>query len=228
MIYNNIVKGIFIDRPNRFIALVEVNKAIETVHVKNTGRCKELLIKGATVFLEKNDNPKRKTKYSLISVYKGNKLINMDSQVPNKVVFDAIVNNQISKIPSVTHIKREVTFKSSRFDIYFEADDVKGFVEVKGVTLESDGHAMFPDAPTIRGTKHVNEMIEAVKEGYQGYIFFLIQMDEVSDFTTNIKTDKVFANAIEAASKKGVNILVYNSVVSENSIKIGKKVQLLL
>ncbi len=146
--------------------------------MKNTGRCKELLLPGARVILEDcSHNPNRKTKYSLIAVWKGDMLVNMDSQVPNAVIFDALKTNKIPEFQKLEFIKREVTFGDSRFDIYFESPPMeKGFIEIKGVTLEDNGIAMFPDAPTTRGTKHVLEMIEAVREGYRGVILFLIQM----------------------------------------------------
>lgn len=159
MKYNNIYEGIFLERPNRFIANVLIDGKKEKVHVKNTGRCKEILIKGTKVYLEKSNNPNRKTKYSLISAYKGNQLINIDSQVPNKVVFDAVQSNKIEGLNNIKVLKREVTFGNSRFDLYFEKDNEKGFIEVKGVTLEDNGLSLFPDAPTERGTKHIKEMI---------------------------------------------------------------------
>ncbi len=224
MKYKNIVEGIFVKRPNRFIAEVIVNGKNETVHVKNTGRCRELLIEGAKVILEESDNPKRKTKYSLIAVYKGDKLINMDSQVPNDIFAEAIVDGLIEEIGEVTFIKREVTYKSSRFDIYYEKDGKKGFVEVKGVTLENDGVVSFPDAPTERGTKHIMELIDAIENGYETSIAFVVQMDNIKYFTPNYERDKAFCDALYLAKEKGVNIMVYECVVSEDSIKVSKKV----
>ena len=169
MNYKKIVKAKFIERPNRFIAYCEVDGNIEKVHVKNTGRCRELLIPECTVYLEESDNPNRKTKYSLISVEKGKRIINMDSQVPNKVVYEGLKNNKI-KLPGIseeiTLIKPEKTYGNSRFDIYLEAGNKKAFIEVKGVTLEEDNIVKFPDAKTERGVKHINELIEASKDGY--------------------------------------------------------------
>lgn len=186
MNYKKIVKAKFIERPNRFIAYCEVDGNIEKVHVKNTGRCRELLIPECTVYLEESDNPNRKTKYSLISVEKGKRIINMDSQVPNKVVYEGLKNNKI-KLPGIseeiTLIKPEKTYGNSRFDIYLEAGNKKAFIEVKGVTLEEDNIVKFPDAKTERGVKHINELIEASKDGYYCYILFLIQMDNVLYFT---------------------------------------------
>lgn len=228
MKYNNIYEGIFLERPNRFIANVLIDGKQENVHVKNTGRCKEILIKGTKVYLEKSNNPNRKTKYSLISAYKGNQLINIDSQVPNKVVFDAVQSNKIEGLNNIKVLKREVTFGNSRFDLYFEKDNEKGFIEVKGVTLEDNGLSLFPDAPTERGTKHIKEMIKAVEFGLSGYIFFLIQMENIKYFTPNISMDEKFSNALIEANKRGVNILAYNSTVKKDFIKINEKIEVLI
>ena len=227
MKYKKIIEGIFIERPNRFIAQVLIDDIEETVHVKNTGRCRELLIPGAKVILEDcSDNPNRKTRYSLIAVYKGDILINMDSQVPNAVVFESIKENCIPAIGKINSIKREVTYQNSRFDIYFETDNKKGFIEVKGVTLESDSIAMFPDAPTQRGTKHVLEMVKAVEEGYTGIIFFLIQMKGPKEFRLNWEMDKEFSEAVRFANENGVTIMAYDSIVDEDSIELGKPIAL--
>lgn len=227
MKYNKTIEGIFIKRPNRFIAQALLNGVEETVHVKNTGRCRELLLPGAKIILEDcSSNLNRKTKYSLIAVQKDDLLINMDSQVPNTVVFDALKENKIQGFEELTYLKREVTFGSSRFDIYFESGNQKGFIEVKGVTLENDGIAKFPDAPTERGAKHVLEMIEAVKQGYRGVIFFLIQMKGPSVFKLNWEMDKYFSEAITLASENGVEIIAYDSIVDENSIKIGSPISI--
>ena len=227
-IYDNMIEAIFIKRPNRFIAHCLLGNEEVKVHVKNTGRCKELLIPGARVYLQSNDDPNRKTKYSLISVQKGERLINMDSQVPNKVVFQALSNNLIT-LPGVTeeitHLKAEQTYEQSRFDFYFETKTQKGFIEVKGVTLEEDGIVLFPDAPTQRGLKHIYELIEAKKEGYLAYIFFLIQMDDVKYFTPNIKTHKEFSQALTHAKTQGVEILVYDSLVTKEGIQINRPVE---
>lgn len=221
-------EGIFLERPNRFIANVLIDGKKEKVHVKNTGRCKEILIKGTKVYLEKSNNPNRKTKYSLISAYKEDQLINIDSQVPNKVVFDAIKSNRIKELENIKVLKREVTFGNSRFDLYFEKDKESGFIEVKGVTLENNGLSLFPDAPTERGTKHIKEMIKVVESGLKGYIFFLIQMENIKYFTPNTSMDEKISNALIEANKKGVNILAYNSIVKEDSIKINEKIEVLI
>lgn len=217
---NEIIEATFIKRPNRFIAHVLIDGEEEIVHVRNTGRCKEILIEGTTVYLEKANNPNRKTKYSLVSAYKGDILINIDSQIPNAVVFEALKEGKIREIKEVTKAKREVTYGNSRFDIYYEAEGERGFIEVKGVTLEKDKIAMFPDAPTKRGTKHVKEMIKAVSEGYKGYIFLLIQMKGTKYFTPNTKMDKNFSDALKEASEKGVKILVYDCIVTPESLNI--------
>lgn len=228
MEYKNIKQAKFIKRPNRFIAYVYIDGVEEIVHVKNTGRCKELLVPEATVILEEGIGEKRKTKYSLIAVYKGNALINMDSQVPNAVVSEALTDGKILEVGKVSFLKREVTFLSSRFDIFYEKNGVKGFIEVKGVTLENDRLAMFPDAPTARGTKHVYELIKAVEEGYEAGLLFLIQMKGVDMFNINYKMDSLFSEAVKKAYEKGVKIMVYDSVVTENSIVIGEKVKFII
>jgi sugar fermentation stimulation protein A len=231
MIYENMVKATFIKRPNRFIAHCIVNGKEEVVHVKNTGKCRELLIEGCTVYLQEHDNPNRKTKYSLISVLKGDRLINMDSQVPNKVVYEALVSKDII-LPDldeeITYIKAEKTYKSSRFDIYIETKNKKAFVEVKGVTLEEDGVVLFPDAKTERGVKHINELVEASKDGYISYILFVIQMKGVNYFTPNTKMHEEFANVLKSASLNKVNVLAYDCNVDYESISINEKVKVIL
>ena len=228
MNYKKIIEAKFKYRANRFCGFVEIEGIEEEVHIKNTGRCKELLVEGARVFLEKSNNPKRKTGYSLVSVYKGNKLINMDSQVPNQVVAEALAEGKIAEIGTVEFLKREVTFERSRFDIYFEDKERKGFVEVKGATLEDKGRCMFPDAPTQRGTKHVYELIKAVKAGYEAYLFFLIQTKEIESFQLHWERDKVFATAVLEAQEAGVRVLVYDSKVWEDGIELGNPVGFVL
>lgn len=229
MKYNNIVKGLFLDRPNRFIAHAKVNGEEVVCHVKNTGRCKELLIPGKTiVYLEDHGtNTKRKTRYSLISVIKetknGDILINMDSQAPNKVAKEWLESGGLGK--KITYIKPEKTYLDSRFDIYFEYDDengnkVKAFMEVKGVTLEDNGVVRFPDAPTERGTKHVNELIKAKEEGYESYILFVVQLEDFKYFEANKKTDPKFAEALKNAEDKGVHIIAKSCKVTFDSLKI--------
>ncbi|MCI1960132.1 MAG: DNA/RNA nuclease SfsA [Clostridia bacterium] len=228
MVYGIIKKAVFIDRPNRFIAHVLLDGKEETVHVKNTGRCRELLINGTTVLIERSENPKRKTKYSLVAVYKGDMLINMDSQIPNDVAEEGIMKGIVTKIGMPDLLKREVPFSKSRFDIYFEKDDIKGFIEVKGVTLEKNRTAMFPDAPTLRGLKHVNELIKAKEEGYYAALLFVIQFENASVFRPNEDTDPEFAAALRNAENAGVNILAYKCKVNENEIILDKEVEVCL
>lgn len=228
MKYNEIVQGIFLKRINRFIAHVLIEQVEHVVHVKNTGRCRELLLPGVVVILEPSQKPERKTAFSLIAVYKGETLINMDSQVPNHVVAEGLRKGQILEIPMAQHIKKEVTYGNSRFDIYFETGEKQNFLEVKGVTLEEDGTAMFPDAPTVRGTKHVYEMIHAVEAGYGGYIVLLIQMKGVQCFRPNIKMDPEFAQALTLADAKGVTILAYDALVREDEIILGNPIPIFL
>lgn len=224
MRYSEIVEAVFISRPNRFIAEVLVGGKQESVHVKNTGRCREILVKGTKVYLEKSSNPKRKTNYSLISAYKGQTLINIDSQAPNQVVFEAMKENRIRGFEDLSLMVRERTFGNSRFDLYYKRNNgKKGFIEVKGVTLEMEGLAMFPDAPTERGTKHIEEMVNAVAEGYEGNIFFLIQMAQFKNFRPNIDMDPKFSNSLRKAHESGVKILVYNAYVTKDEIILGKE-----
>ena len=216
MVYENIKKGTFLSRPNRFIANVEIDGKVEICHVKNTGRCKELLIPGATVFVQEFDKTVRKTKFDLISVYKGELLINMDSQAPNKVIGEWLN----SYFDNVTLIKPEAKYKNSRFDFYIEADGRKIYVEVKGVTLEENGVVMFPDAPTERGVKHLSELCECIEDGFEAYVIFVIQMERAKYFTPNRKTHPAFADALVKAKKAGVNILCLNCHVDKNSLTV--------
>jgi sugar fermentation stimulation protein A len=223
--YSSVKAAKFIKRPNRFIAHVMMDDKEEIVHVKNTGRCREILQEGASVILEESKNTERKTKYSLIAAYKGDVLINIDSQVPNMVVYQGIKDGKIKEIRNVSKLSKETVYGNSRFDLYFETEEKKGFIEVKGVTLETEGIAMFPDAPTQRGCKHIYEMIKAVEEGYAGFIFFLIQMKGVKYFTPFTVRDPEFAKALKVASEKGVSVLAYDSIVSEDGITIGTPVE---
>ncbi|WP_238861370.1 DNA/RNA nuclease SfsA [Clostridium sp. YIM B02569] len=226
MKYNNILKGKFILRPNRFIAYVEIDGNEEVCHVKNTGRCKELLTPNATVFIQKNDNPKRKTKFSLIGVVKGDRMINMDSQVTNKVVHEWILKGSLLK--DVTLIKPEAKYKNSRFDFYVETKHKKIFIEVKGVTLENNGIVKFPDAPTERGVKHLRELIDCVREGYDAYVIFVIQMKDVVHFEPNVETHKEFGDTLKYAKENGVNIVAVDCLVDEDSINIRDYVDVIL
>ena len=214
MKYLKTLQAKFIDRPNRFIVHVDLNGIVETVHVKNTGRCKELLIKGVTVILEESDNESRKTKYDLIAVYKENfGLINIDSQAPNKVAKEWLESKDY------TYIKPEYTYGNSRIDFYMEKDDRKYLMEVKGCTLERDGIGYFPDAPTERGVKHIYELIKAKEDGYEVSLAFVIQMEGVNEVLPNIETHPEFGVAIDDAKKAGVNIVFIKCRVYENRLE---------
>jgi len=229
--YPKVKNGKFISRPNRFIAIASVDGKEETVHVKNTGRCKELLVEGCDVILYESDNKARKTKYDLVAVYKernGNKplLINMDSQIPNAVAEEWLKKGNL--FSKNAKIRREVIFGNSRFDIYVEDGNTKAFVEVKGVTLEENGIAMFPDAPTERGIKHINELVSAISKGYKAYVLFIIQMAEITEMHPNDITHKAFGDALREAYRKGVNILALDCKVTESTIEAKNYIDIVL
>ena len=226
MQYQNVVPGIFRSRPNRFIAHVEIGGAMHVCHVKNTGRCRELLVPGAVVYLQHKPGPGRKTEYDLIAVEKGERLINMDSQIPNKLAYDYVNRGGLGFQPSL--VKAEKTYGSSRFDLYYEADGRKGFVEVKGVTLEQDGVARFPDAPTQRGRKHLLELQKAAEEGYEAWVLFVIQMSDMDHFEPNAATDPDFADALRQVSQEGVKVKAVECAVTPDSLTITKEIQVLL
>jgi len=226
-ITKNILKAEFIKRPNRFQAYVKINKEIEMVHVPNTGRCKEILIPGSTVILREENNENRKTRYDLIAGYKGDMLISIDSQIPNKVVHEALMNFKIEILKEYTNIKKEKTFGKSRFDFKLEKENGQiYYLEVKGVTLENDGLTMFPDAPTERGTKHILELIDVKDKGMGAGVLFLIQLNGVKKFTPNHKMDEKFGKALRLAKEKGVDILAYDCLVEENSISLNNPVSI--
>ena len=222
MRYKNITEAIFISRPNRFIAIVEIGGERVTVHVKNTGRCRELLTEGCRVFLERSDNPARKTPYDLVAVIKptesGVLFINMDSSAPNDAVAEWLPLSGLFS-PQAT-FRREVTHKSSRFDFYAQDGERRAFIEVKGVTLEDNGVAYFPDAPTERGVKHLCELAECVDEGYEAYVIFVIQMKGINKFRPNDITHPQFGKVLRAAHGKGVHVIAVDCVVSGNEMKI--------
>ena len=225
-----IYEGIFIERPNRFNAKVLLNGEELTVHVPNTGRCREILKEGTKIFLREELNPTRKTKYDLIAAMKGDMLIDIDSQIPNKVVNEALLNRKIDTLHKYSKINREKTYGKSRFDFKLSTEDEKEnyFLEVKGVTLEDNGHCMFPDAPTERGARHILELIEAKKEGYGAGILFLVQLDNVETFSPNDERDPEFGRALRLARENGVDIMVYNCKVDKNMIEINKKIDIIL
>lgn len=227
MKYGKTVRAKFISRPNRFIAYADVDGERVVCHVKNTGRCKELLTEGCTVILEEADrekNPARKTDYDLIAVYKGGLLINMDSQSPNKAAYEFIPR----LFENVTLIKPETVYGDSRFDFYIEAEGRRIFMEVKGCTLEDEGVCKFPDAPTERGVKHLNELVKCISDGYEAYILFVIQMERAMYFTPNSETHPEFAKALKNAEKNGVKVLAYSCNVEEDSMTIRSPVEIRL
>ncbi len=217
MQYANILPGIFLRRPNRFIAHIEIDGKEQIVHVKNTGRCRELLPVGAQVWCEKSDNPARKTGFDLISVQKGDRIINMDSQAPNMAVKEWLLAGGLGEI---TNLRPETRHGDSRFDFAFTKDGAPCFMEVKGVTLESDGICAFPDAPTQRGAKHLRELTALAKEGYGAYVLFVIQMENVLYLHPNDATDPVFSNALREAEGAGVQILAMDCKVTPSSMTL--------
>ncbi len=223
MHYKNVVEGIFLRRPNRFIAQVLIDGKAETVHVKNTGRCKELLTDGAVVYLERSDNPARKTAYDLIAVQKGSRLINMDSQMPNAGAEEWIAGGGLGFVPA--SLKREVKYGNSRFDLWYEREDGgRGFVEVKGVTLEDQDIVRFPDAPTERGLKHVKELIGCVEAGYEATVLFVVQMSGAKRFMPNDDTMPAFGEMLRQAKAAGVTILAVECDVTPKSVRLTRQV----
>lgn len=217
MTYTNMVPGVFLRRPNRFIAHIEIAGKEEICHVKNTGRCKELLTPGAKVWCQESSNPNRKTKFDLICVQKGSRLINMDSQAPNTAVKEWLLSGGLE---DVTNVKPETTHGSSRFDFSFDKDGRQCFLEVKGVTLENDGICAFPDAPTTRGARHLTELASLAKEGYGAYVLFVIQMTDVRYLHPNDATDPAFGQALRDAHAAGVEILALDCAVTEDTMAL--------
>ncbi len=205
MKYKDVRWAVFLKRLNRFTAEIDVDGKTELCHVKNTGRLTELLICGARVYIQVHDNPERKTKYSLIAVEKGEEVVNIDSQMPNKLFYEWAREGHFTD--GITLIKPEKTYGKSRFDCYIEAGNRKIFVEVKGVTLEKEGVALFPDAPTERGIKHLRELCDCVRDGYEAYIVFIVQMKGVHSFSPNAETHAEFAKALYECNESGVSIL---------------------
>ena len=215
MRYDNMIPGIFLVRPNRFIAHVEIGGQLEICHVKNTGRCKELLVPGTKVWCQAFDSPTRKTKFDLIAVQKGKRLINMDSQAPNKAACEFLTSGGLGKLEN---LRSETVHGDSRFDFSFIKDGKTCFLEVKGVTLEHDGVCAFPDAPTQRGVKHLQGLTQAVKEGYGAYVLFVIQMTDVEYLHPNDATDPAFGNALREAAAVGVEVLAMDCAVMSDSM----------
>lgn len=225
MRYEQMHLGRFLDRPNRFVAHVEIGGNRETVHVKNTGRCRELLPVGAQVWCAESTNPARKTKYDLIAVQKGHRLINMDSQAPNAAAAEWLASGGLGEL---TDLRRETVHGDSRFDFSFTKDGKPCFLEVKGVTLEQDGVCAFPDAPTQRGAKHLRGLRRCVEEGFGGYVLFVIQMEDVSYLHPNDDTDPEFGRALREAAAAGVQVLAMDCHVTEDGMTIGKPVEVRL
>ena len=224
MHYGQVEKATFLARPNRFIAHVEVAGERVVCHVKNTGRCRELLVPGAEVWLEKDSNPNRKTAWDLIAVQKGDRLINMDAQAPNKVFAEWAAQWE----PELTALRSEVTYGQSRLDFCLETPEGLHYVEVKGVTLEENGHTRFPDAPTERGIRHLQELMRAVAEGHRASAVFVIQMEDVTDFAPNDDTHPAFGTALREAAKAGVQVLAVNCRVTPDSLEILSPVPVVL
>lgn len=224
MHYGTVKQGIFRARPNRFIAHIELAGETCVCHVKNTGRCRELLPDGATVYVEESNNPARKTKYDLIAVEKGNLLINMDSQAPNRAAAEFFPK----LLPGLSKLRPETTYGSSRFDFYAETESERWFWEVKGVTLEENGAALFPDAPTQRGVKHLKELCACLREGYRAGILFVIQMKGVTRFSPNDRTHPEFGEALRAAAAAGVKVLAYDCLVTPDTLSLDAPVPVFL
>lgn len=226
MHYQNVREARFLDRPNRFIAHVELNGAVETVHVKNTGRCRELLVPGCTVYLEKGTNPNRKTAYDLIAVEKGTRLINMDAQAPNKVFAEWAAAGNF--LPDVTAIRPEYAYGASRLDFSLETPEGLHLVEVKGVTLEEGGNARFPDAPTERGARHIRELQQAAESGLDAVLFFVVQIKDIHSVAPNDATHPAFGAALREAAAHGVRVLAYDCDVTPDSLTIRSAVPVIL
>lgn len=217
MEYRAVTAGLFLSRPNRFIATVDIGGTETVVHVKNTGRCRELLVPGARVYLERSDNPQRKTAYDLIAVEKGGLMVNMDAQAPNRVFGEFARTYD----PAAVEVRSEYRFGQSRLDFCLRHDDdTLHLVEVKGVTLERDGHALFPDAPTERGVKHLRELMEAVQQGHRATVFFVVQMSPILGFAPNDETHPAFGAALREAAKCGVDVVAYSCRVTPESLVI--------
>ena len=225
MEYRKMVKGSFLARPNRFIAHVDVGGREKVCHVKNTGRCRELLPVGAEVWCQEFDDPKRKTKYDLITVRKGERLINMDSQAPNKAAGEWL---QAGGLGEISDLRAETTHGDSRFDFSFEKDGKICFLEVKGVTLENEGVCAFPDVPTVRGVKHLQGLTKAAGEGYGAYVLFVIQMENVKYLHPNDTTDPAFGDALREAANAGVTVLAMDCTVTENAMALRSPVEVRL
>ncbi len=222
--YDQVIEGIFLSRPNRFIAYVLVEGREEVCHVKNTGRCRELLLPGARVTLSVSPNPARKTKLDLVAVWKGDRYINMDSQAPNRAAAEALWHI----LPKVQKLKAEVQHGDSRLDFCARTEEGLHFVEVKGVTLEEGGRALFPDAPTERGVKHLHSLMKCVEEGHRATVLFVIQMKQIHAFSPNDRMHPAFGAALREAAERGVQVLAYDCIVTERGMTLDKPVPIWL
>ena len=225
MTYSNMIPGTFLSRPNRFIAHVEIDGQVEVVHVKNTGRCRELLPSGANVWCQKSDNPNRKTKFDLIAVQKGERLINLDSQAPNLAAREWLASGGLGRIEC---LRSETTHGDSRFDFSFTLEGKPCFLEVKGVTLENDGICAFPDAPTERGAKHLRSLQKCAEEGFGAFVLFVIQMSDVQYLHPNDATDPAFGKALREAAAAGVQVLAVDCAITEDTMIISGRVPVVL
>ena len=226
MRYGSVISGRFLSRPNRFVANVETEEGPQVVHVKNTGRCRELLVPGATVYLERAGNPARKTPYDLIAVEKGDRLINMDAQAPNKVFAEWAASGGF--LPDLTAIHSEYVYGDSRLDFCLETEKGLHLVEVKGVTLEENGHARFPDAPTERGVKHIQELRKAVEKGLDATLFFVVQIKDIHSVSPNDDTHPAVGAALREAVSRGVSVCAYDCEVTPDSLSIRRPVPVIL
>ena len=226
MKYDNIKKAVFIDRPNRFIANVKIDGQPCVCHVKNTGRCRELLTPGAEVYVHHTPSKTRKTDYDLVTVKKGHRLINMDSQTANTLFREYVESGRF--LPGITTLKPECYHGNSRFDFYYETEKSRGFVEVKGVTLEHDGVASFPDAPTARGVRHLNGLINCIKNRFCAHIVFIIQMEDVKHFEPNDVIHKEFAETLKKAAAAGVKVTALCCRVTEDEVSVLHEVEVKL
>lgn len=224
MRYGEILPAVFLSRPNRFIAHVLVEGEEVVCHVKNTGRCRELLRPEARVWLEKGTNPKRKTAYDLVTVEKGHRLVNMDAQAPNKIFGEWALQLEAG----IRSVRPEVAFEDSRLDFLLETEQGRHYVEVKGVTLEEGGHVFFPDAPTERGVRHLHTLMRAVEQGHRATVFFVVQMADVLDFSPNDSTDLAFGQALRQAAAAGVQVLAFTCQVTPEEVTMDHQIPVIL
>lgn len=228
MQYSNLEEGVFIERKNRFVAEIEVNGVRTFAHVPNTGRCKEIFVPGAKVIVSRSPNPNRKYAYTLLMVYKNDMLIHIDSAGANRLVEEALAAKKIKGLEDVTEVKREQTFGRSRFDFRFQKGETVCYMEVKGVTLEENGVAKFPDAPTERGARHLSELMAAAAAGYGAYVLFVIQMKGVTSFTPFLERDPRFTENLVKASRAGVAVMAYDTIVTPENITLDRAVDIYL